>query len=407
MRIDFERKYDAVIIGGGVAGVAAAISAAESGVKTALIEKSCMLGGLATMGMVYFYLPICDGRGTQVGFGLTEKLMHASVKYGPQSFDFANWKNNIKNLRYRTIFSPASFILAMEEMLLEKGIEIWYDSTFCAIEKNSAGNSELIIRNKGGNGRFYAKVVIDATGDAEVARECGCDFVQGENTLAFWSIENDEDNHEELWSRCGNTKLKGLINGRVRTEQLPYHALDPEGVSKYIIESRNWAREVYSASDIDFSKRFPVLIPSMADFRTAAKIKGKFTIPHNTHNTRFDDSIGMAADWGSVGTVQEIPYSAMIPEKGDNIIVAGRCISAENYSWELIRSIPAVAVTGEAAGVAAALAISNDVSCGALDYKLLQNKLYDRGCKLHLSDVALPYRGEKGYTASTLKFETH
>ena len=56
---------------------------------------------------------------------------------------------------------------------------------------------------------------------------------------------------------------------------------------------------------------------------------------------------------------------------------------------------------------AAALAISNDVSCGALDYKLLQNKLYDRGCKLHLSDVALPYRGEDGYTASTLKFETH
>lgn len=407
MRIDFERKYDTIIIGGGVAGVAAAVSAAESGIRTAIVEKSCMLGGLATMGMIYFYLPICDGRGTQTSFGLTEKLMHASVKYGPESVDLKNWKNDIKNLRYRTIFSPSSFILAMEEMLLEKGIDIWYDSTFIAVDSNSENGSDLIIRNKGGNGRFYAKTVVDATGDAEVARECGCDFVQGENTLAFWSIENDEDNNDELWSRLGNTKLKGMINGRINPEQLPYHALDPDGVSKYIIEARNYARELYKADGIDRSRRFPVLIPSMADFRIAARIKGISTIPHNTHNTYFADSIGMAADWGSVGTVQEIPYSAMIPEKGKNIITAGRCISAENYSWELVRSIPAVAVSGEAAGVAAALAVQNDTDFASLDYKLLQNKLYDRGCKLHLSDVDLPYRGEKGYISSTLKFETH
>lgn len=407
MKIDFQRKYDTVVIGGGVSGVAAAISSAESGVKTALIEKSCMLGGLATMGMIYFYLPICDGKGTQVGFGLAEKLMHASVKYGPQSFDFANWKNDIKNLRYRSIFSPAAFILAMEELLLQKGVEIWYDSTFCGIEKNSVSGSELIIRNKGGNGQFSANVVIDATGDAEVARECGCDFVQGENTLAFWSVENDEDNHDELWSRFGQTKLKGMINGKISTEQLPYHALDPRGVSDYIIESRNWAREVYSASGIDCSRRFPVLIPSMADFRIAARIKGKSTILHNTHNTRYEDSVGMAADWGSVGTVQEIPYSAMLPEKGDNIIVAGRCISAENYSWELIRSIPAVAVSGEAAGVAAALSVQQKTPCSELDHKVLQNALYARGCKMHLSDVDLPYRGDKNYIPSTLKFETH
>ena len=406
MRIDFERKYDVIIIGGGVAGVAAAAAAAESGVKTALIERSCMLGGLATMGLIYFYLPVCDGKGTQVSFGLAEKLLRTSVKYSP-AMDIESWKTDPKNFRFRTTFSPAACILAFEELLLEKGVEIWYDSDFIAVEKNTADNSDVIIRNKGGNGRFSAKVIIDATGDAEVARECGCPFVQGENLLAFWSIENDEENNDETWSRMGKSHLKGLIKGIIKEDYLPYHALDPRGTSDFIIESRNYARSVYSAEGIDKEKRFPVLIPSMPDFRTSARIESRRNVPHDTHNCRFEDSIGMSADWSSIGTVQEIPYSALIPEKGTNIIAAGRCIGAENYAWELTRSIPACAVSGEAAGIAAALTVQNKTVCEALDIKLLQNKLYDRGCKLHLTDVNLPYRNEPGYVAPNLKFQTH
>ena len=406
MRIDFERKYDVLIIGGGVAGVASAISAAESGVKVALVERSCMLGGLATMGMIYFYLPICDGKGTQVSFGLAEKLLRTSVKYSP-SMDIDSWKNDPYNFRFRTTFSPAACILAFEELLIEKGVEIWYDSDFIAVKKNSEENSTVIVRNKGGNGRFTAQVIVDATGDAEVARECGCPFIQGENQLAFWSIENDEDNNDETWSRMGKSHLKGLIKGIIREDKLPYHALDPRGTSNFIIESRNYARSVYSAEGIDKEKRFPVLIPSMADFRIAARIESCKNIPHDTHNCRFEDSIGMSADWGSVGTVQEIPYSALIPAVGTNIIVAGRCIGAENYAWELTRSIPACAVSGEAAGVAAALTVQQKTICSELEIKLLQNKLYDRGCKLHLSDVKLPYRNEPDYIAPDLKFKTH
>lgn len=406
MRIDFERKYDVLIIGGGVAGVAAAVAAAESGVKTAIIEKSCMLGGLATMGMIYFYLPVCDGKGTQVSFGLAEKLLRTSVKYSP-AMDIESWKTDPKNFRFRTTFSPAACILAFEELLLEKGVEIWYDSDFIAVEKNTADNSDIIIRNKGGNGRFSAQVIIDATGDAEVARECGCPFVQGENLLAFWSIENDEENNDETWSRMGKSHLKGLIKGIIKEDYLPYHALDPRGTSDFIIESRNYARSVYSTEGIDKEKRFPVLIPSMPDFRTSARIESRRNVPHDTHNCRFEDSIGMSADWCSIGTVQEIPYSALIPEKGTNIIAAGRCIGAENYAWELTRSIPACAVSGEAAGIAAALTVQNKTVCAELDIRLLQNKLYDRGCRLHLADVNLPYRNEPGYVAPNLKFKTH
>ena len=404
--MDFTVKYDVAVVGAGVAGIAAALAAARRGHKVALIEKQTIIGGLATSGLVYIYLPLCDGKGTQVSFGLAEKLLRTSVKYSP-AMDIESWKTDPKNFRFRTTFSPAACILAFEELLLEKGVEIWYDSDFIAIEKNTADNSDVIIRNKGGNGRFSAKVIIDATGDAEVARECGCPFVQGENLLAFWSIENDEENNDETWSRMGKSHLKGLIKGIIKEDYLPYHALDPRGTSDFIIESRNYARSVYSTEGIDKEKRFPVLIPSMPDFRTSARIESRRNVPHDTHNCRFEDSIGMSADWCSIGTVQEIPYSALIPEKGTNIIVAGRCIGAENYAWELTRSIPACAVSGEAAGIAAALTVQNKTVCAALDIKLLQNKLYNRGCKLHLTDVNLPYRNEPGYIAPNLNFQTH
>ena len=91
MKISFQSEYDVIVTGGGIAGVAAAIAAAENGAKTALIEKTAWFGGLATTGLIYFYLPVCDGCGHQVSFGLSEKLLKASFKYGPDSLNL-NWQ---------------------------------------------------------------------------------------------------------------------------------------------------------------------------------------------------------------------------------------------------------------------------------------------------------------------------
>ena len=72
--MDFTKKYDVAVVGGGIAGAAAALQAARSGKKTVLIEKTVLLGGLATSGLVYIYLPICDGNGHQASYGITEEL---------------------------------------------------------------------------------------------------------------------------------------------------------------------------------------------------------------------------------------------------------------------------------------------------------------------------------------------
>ena len=81
--MDFSVEYEVAVIGGGIAGTAAALQAARSGKKTVLIEKTILLGGLATSGLVYIYLPLCDGNGHQVSFGITEELLRRSCQYGP------------------------------------------------------------------------------------------------------------------------------------------------------------------------------------------------------------------------------------------------------------------------------------------------------------------------------------
>lgn len=78
--MDFTKKYDVAVVGGGIAGAAAALQAARSGKKTVLIEKTVLLGGLATSGLVYIYLPICDGNGHQASYGITEELLRNSPR---------------------------------------------------------------------------------------------------------------------------------------------------------------------------------------------------------------------------------------------------------------------------------------------------------------------------------------
>ena len=80
--IENKKAYDVIVVGGGIAGVSAAVSAARNGASTLLIEKQINLGGLATMGLISWYEPLCDGNGNQVIYGIAEELIKLSVKYG-------------------------------------------------------------------------------------------------------------------------------------------------------------------------------------------------------------------------------------------------------------------------------------------------------------------------------------
>ena len=87
-------KYDVVVIGGGIAGVAASLSARRAGKKVCLIESTFLLGGLATSGLVTFYLPLCDGQGKQIHHGISEELLMLSLSKGYEGDYPDAWLHN-------------------------------------------------------------------------------------------------------------------------------------------------------------------------------------------------------------------------------------------------------------------------------------------------------------------------
>ena len=143
--MDFTVSYDVAVVGGGVAGIAAAIQSARSGKKTVLIEKTILLGGLATSGLVYIYLPLCDGNGHQATHGICEELLRNSIQYGPGEIP-ENWrqeKNAPERKRLMCRFSPASFMLSLEELLRNSQIVDMISKRIDALQEGLASFEKI------------------------------------------------------------------------------------------------------------------------------------------------------------------------------------------------------------------------------------------------------------------------
>ncbi len=392
-----EKYYDVIVAGGGIAGVAAALAAARRGAKTALIEKTVYTGGLATTGLIYIYLPLCDGNGTQVSFGLTEKLLKASVKYGPGDIP-EKWRNETdapENKRYRTIFNPASFILAMDEMLEEAGVDVWFDTVVCKTIVEDGTAKGIEVENKSGRVTLNAGCLIDATGDADLAWSAGLNCPTRDNAMAFWALEYNKlskgsEAHPDL-AKCIPMHLGGDFMDKIDNQ---LNGIDGKKVSDFVVKGRRGYRErlnkMYASGELDRNSLFPLFLPAMAQFRMTRRIDGEFTLNDGMEWTWFEDSIGMVGDWRKSGYVWELPYRSLLPKGIKNLLAVGRCMSSEGDAWQVTRVIPTAGLTGEVAGVAAAMSLENRTTPDALDYKALQRELAGKyGFPLHFEDVGL------------------
>ncbi len=392
--MNFDVKYDVIVAGGGIAGVAAALAAAEEGAKVAIVEKTVFFGGLATTGLVYAYLQLCNGKGTQVSYGLVEKLLWASIKYGPDSLKKRDWGKTPwkpEDGTFSTEFSPASFIIAMDELLLNAGVDCWVDTLLCAVEKDSDGRvNAIIVENKSGRGRMQAAAFVDATGDSDLVRRAGGATVDGMNYTCIWAMHHDNAAAPDQFGRHFPLYY-------FREKECNTHGVSGREVSTFVMKSRALLRhhydEKYAAGAADRTTLYPLALPAMPQYRKISCIVGRTMLKDGQAATRFEDSIGLAGDWRNrANDPWEIPYSTLIPEKVKGVAAAGRCTSAEGEAWEITRVIPCAAVTGEAAGVAAALAFRGKVSIEEVPCRKVQQKLVSRGVKLHLADVGLAYR---------------
>ena len=126
-------EYDVAVCGGGFAGISAALAASREGKKVVLFEKQFILGGLGTAGLVTIYLPLCDGLGNQVSFGIAEELLKLSIFYGAEDKYPENWLDNKgsrteKDKRYEVQYNPNIFAILAEQLLIKNGVDILYGS---------------------------------------------------------------------------------------------------------------------------------------------------------------------------------------------------------------------------------------------------------------------------------------
>lgn len=397
--MDFEKSYDVIVAGAGIAGIAAAVQAAREGKKTVLIEKTIIPGGLATAGLVYVYLPLCDGEGHQVSFGITEELLKLSIQYGPGDIpDFwAKVPDANEKERYQVIFSPAAYVLALDEYLVQNGVDVWYDTLICDTQVENNKITGVYVENESGRGLLKAKCVVDASGTAILARRAGIPCHTAPNFLSIWDIEYKKSQEQ---SRLGAPVVMHPYGVPWDVTKAPegtvFYGIDGATVTDFVLKSRKMLLDEMKscyAAGADRKDYYSLKVPLMPQFRKIFSIDAKYVLRDTDSATRFEDSIGLAADWRRCGSVWEIPYSSMIPDSPiGGYIAAGRCTGAETDAWEVTRVIPVAGLTGQVAGLAAAMSIDAGVDPADLDVSALQAKLRTLGFPLHMPEVGLAYK---------------
>ena len=386
-----EGTYDVVVCGGGVAGIAAALAASRCGAKTLLIEREYTLGGLATTGLVTIYLPICDGMGHQVSFGLAEELLKLSVSHGyedrlPLSWFSEDDQEKRRQERYQVQFNPHLFAIAAEQELLKCGCEILYGTVASDVVMEGNRIDALILENKSGRFALRTKTVADTTGDADVYKEAAGPtelFRQG-NVLASWYYSFGKDGYRlRTLGACDIPDVDKTEEAILSDARERFTGVEGKELTDLMIKSHDMMlQDVLKRREKD-DTFLPVTMASIPQIRMSRRIIGESTMTTADDGKEVWDSVGLISNWRKRGPVYAVPFSALYSARICNLITAGRCISADEPMWDITRVIPCCAVTGQAAGTAAAMFADFTKA----DIKALQQQLVKDGVRIKIQDV--------------------
>lgn len=384
--------YEVAVCGGGFAGISAALATARRGKRTVLLERQYMLGGLGTSGLVTIYLPLCDGYGHQVSFGIAEELLRLSIKHGAEGKLPQNWlseggSRTERDPRFEVQYNPQLFAILAEQLLSDAGVDILYGTYAVGVGMQNDKIEHLVTENKSGRQAYRVRSVVDATGDGDIARlsHAPTDTFRQGNVLAAWyysvgqtgyrlnmlgyaDIPDEEKSKEHKETHLVRQRFSGL-DGKELSDQM---RLSHQSTYADFVKKR--------AEDPDYA---PTTIATIPQIRMTRKLVGEYILSDKEAHTYFEDSVGMVSNWKKRGPVWEVPFRTLYSAKVKNLVCAGRCTSVNETLWDVMRVIPCCAVTGEAAGTAAAM--SDDFS--ALDIRELQEALRANGVVLHESDI--------------------
>lgn len=392
-------ETEVLVVGGGIAGVSAAIAAARNGAKVTLIEREYALGGMATLGLVAIYLPLDDGNGNQVIFGLGEELLKMSIKHCcegtyPKAWIERGTLEEKGKSRYVTQFNPQMFALELEDTLKKLGVTILYGTLAAGVVKSGNRITSVIVENKSGRSAIACGTVVDCSGDADIACLAETDtvlfgkgnglaswyyyFTEGKVKLKMFGLADipakaETERKEKVKDPYGNVTVRALTNTR-------FSGVDGIELSDALIEAHGKMYEDILKKRQEVPDYVPVTMSTIPLVRMSRRIVGEYTLDESENRKTFEDSIGLTGDWRKPGPCFEIPFRTLYSGKVVNLVCAGRNISVTDSMWEVTRVIPPCAVTGQAAGVAASL--TDDFT--ALNIVRLQTELERQDVKLHI-----------------------
>ena len=433
--VTLNEEYDVIVCGGGPAGCAAAIGAAREGAKTLLIETTGVLGGMSTMGLVNQFPHMYDPNNVTHG-GIAEKI---AQKLRPM-FPFAKPGNSgWLPIDFETIKE------LYDDMVQASGADILLYSHVTAVEMKDERNIDVIlVANKAGLTAYRAKVFVDTTGDADLYAWAGQPFEFGNEehklqagSMCFVMTNVSEEGMVQIRERYADGQpmphramiRKILADGKYDIPDDHYvakkfgknlysfnaghvyglDATDPKSLTKATLKGRKLANDMVCAfkeygPEAYENARLVMTAPSMG-IRESRRIHGDywFTVEDYLNRQTFHDEvfhgkyyIDVHEDTPGVESPTDlqyehygefesygVPYRCLCPKGLDNVLVAGRTICSERIANGTLRVMSCCLNSGEAAGLAAALAAQGEaVNIHQVDTQTLRRRLIEEGAAL-------------------------
>ncbi|MBO8444266.1 MAG: FAD-dependent oxidoreductase [Bacteroidetes bacterium] len=392
-------KYDVVVCGGGPAGFIAAVAAAREGAKTALIEQYGFLGGMATAGYVN-PVSVFTYNGKKVVGGIPWEFVKRLEESGGGLLE-----EPLGNVA----FEPEHYKLVSQEIVEEAGVDLYMHSYLSHCIKENEKISHVIIENKNGSEAICSKIFIDCTGDADLAFMAGVPMQGNDGKLQPLSsyfilggVNTDTPmmqkaiHHNRQGENChclpvrekfiamkeelGIPEFGGpwfctvLLPGVVTVNMTRTYGNGCDN-REYVKAESKLRKDAFKMADIlkrhveEFKDSFLIAVSVQAGIRETRRIKGIHTVTADEYLNafRYEDSIARGAHPVDIhiadGEKQDIsflkspgyvPYRALIAAGFPNLIVAGRCLSADRTAFASLRVQASCMDMGQAAGVAAA-----------------------------------------------------
>lgn len=378
---------DVLVVGGGPAGFAAAVAAARTGAKVALIERYGCLGGLWSGGLV-LVLPGMNvkenGKLKRVSRGLLEELLTRLSKLDPGVINFAPDKNG-------PTADPEALKYMMDQMAEEAKVDLYLHCWGVDAIMDGKTIKGAIFESKSGRQAILAKVVIDASGDGDIFAAAGASYKQITHAIGLVHRLGNVDRVEK-GKTPPESKFRVANNEPVKSAQWVNvmgpkgNALDVRDLTKMEMMHRKsiWNHVQKMRATPGYEKVFELQTASQLGVRASRLLAGckMVTYQDMLEKVKHPDAVGVGGSDSLKHNEWPIPYGALVSAEIENMLAAGRCISTEAKMIDAVRLIPACMVTGHAAGVAAALAAKDGVAARAVEVGKVQKVLREQGAYL-------------------------